>query len=89
MSSLDWIEQASCTQHDPEIWFTGKRGPNNDDSFRDAIEICLECPVLIECARWILRVEQGIVTEHRFGIFAGMTPGERMAKEWRTMRRAS
>jgi hypothetical protein len=88
-TDFDWMDKASCRKFDPDIWFTGRRGPNNHDQYDDAIEICLGCPVLLNCEKYILRLERNVSVQYRYGIYAGMTVEDRLAMESRRLRRAS
>lgn len=41
-ANTDWMSSALCAEHDPEIWFDGKRR-------KEARQICAECPVAAKC----------------------------------------
>lgn len=66
---------------DPDGWFSLNRGFNIKDSYDNLAvvrEICDACPVKNLC------LEYAVEQREEFGIFGGMTPGER-----RQLRRAS
>lgn len=51
-----WMEDASCRQTDPELWF-----PDLGSNANDAKAICRQCPVLAECLAYALEhQEEGI-----------------------------
>lgn len=61
-----WMEQAICSQTDPEAFFPEKGG-----STREAKAICVGCPVRETCLEWALAKGE------RFGIFGGKSERER------------
>lgn len=86
-AALDWQADAACRGHDLNIMFprtprhyppieTGKHRSQNCPLCK-AKEICRTCPVLIDCGLYILRIESSTGAAGRWGIWAGMTPGER------------
>ena len=66
----DWVIDAECRKYDPELFF--ELGNNGRDRRRIAYAkwICKHCPVIELCLRDNIAVP--------YGIFAGMTPGERL-----------
>lgn len=67
MSAEDkWVERALCAQTDPEAFFPDKGG-----SVRAAKQVCVECPVRLDCLQWALD------NDERFGVFGGLTERER------------
>ena len=64
-----WRQQGICSQTDPDIWFPGA---GQTTQARLAIELCLQCPVRIECLEAALTSED----EER-GICGGTTMKER------------
>ena len=70
----EWMERASCVNHDPEKFFP-ERG-NTEARTEDAKRICLtQCSVRIQCLARVLAQEKG--TSRRYGIVGGMSPTER------------
>lgn len=61
-----WMDDALCTQVDPEAFFPPKGGSN-----RDAKKLCAECPVRAECLAYALE------NDERFGIWGGLSPRDR------------
>jgi Transcription factor WhiB. len=65
--------QVGC-MNAPEEWFTTSKSFNITDSYDNLAmvrEICNECPVKNLC------LEYAIEQQEDFGVFGGMTPGER------------
>lgn len=66
-----WIEQASCLNHDPELFFpVGTTGPAVVQAER-AKTVCAGCPVRGECLRWALDTCQDA------GVWGGLDEEER------------
>lgn len=65
-----WQSRAACLDHDPETWFDEHRVP-------DALAICFDCPVRIECADAALDRETSRNSRH--GIWGGFDPDDRHA----------
>ena len=61
-----WHERALCIQTDPEAFYVEKGG-----STREAKRICLGCEVRSAC------LEYALENDERFGVWGGMSPGER------------
>ena len=59
-----WLSRAACVGHDPALWFPEGKGASTDE----AIAICEQCPVRVECAEW------AIAERFDVGIWAGLTP---------------
>lgn len=64
-----WRQQGICSQTDPDIWFPSA---GQSAQARLAIELCLQCPVRIECLEAALTAE-----EEEHGIWGGTTMKER------------
>lgn len=62
----DWMGQAECRKHDPELWWS------NDP--RPAQQICMSCPVIADCLKYALSL--GRVD----GVWGALTPEGR--KMW-------
>ena len=78
---MDWRDQAICRDApDADLWFpVGETGPAALQIF-EAKNVCRHCPVLAACGRWALDTKQ------LFGIWGGMTEGERDAVQRRIAR---
>lgn len=63
-----WQDDAACHAYNPDLWFPEWPKPNE---YRLARRICKGCPVREQCAQYAL--DNGI----RYGMFGGLTPGER------------
>ena len=64
MSDLDWLDEATCVDRDPEIFFT----PSFE---KDAKKICKTCPVAKQCL--LMALEK----EFEYGVWGGLTEKER------------
>jgi WhiB family redox-sensing transcriptional regulator len=69
----DWMAEGVCRSVDPEIWF-----PPRGDSNRTAKQICRKCSVRPEC------LEYALVHDERFGVWGGMSEGDRRKLKRRT-----
>lgn len=69
-----WTGEASCAEvgHGGDFWFVEKGG-----SVKDAKTICRDCPVRSECLQYALKNRES------FGIWGGLTQGERRRLERR------
>jgi len=69
------MNNASCTQHDPEWWFPvetgGTRAWSRTPEAMMARKICATCPAFDECRDYSLRFD------HIHGIWAGLDKHER------------
>lgn len=45
----DWMSQAECKNHDPEIFFPSPNGRPGELIYRQAQRICAACPVIVQC----------------------------------------
>jgi WhiB family redox-sensing transcriptional regulator len=72
-----WWESAACAGVDPELWH-----PNAGvgDAHPSRI-ICRICDVRTECRADIKRVEKGVPLQYRWGIWAGLDPGQRWLED--------
>ena len=67
----DWRHRAACHGEDPELFFPiGAAGPALAQIAR-AKQVCARCPVRATCLRFAL------VTGQDYGIWGGLTEGER------------
>lgn len=67
-ADLEWQDSALCAQTDPEAFYPEKGG-----STREAKRVCQACDVRSEC------LDYAIANNERFGIWGGLSEGERMA----------
>ena len=63
---MDWVEEATCRQVDPEVWFPDYQGQQ-----WDAVRICVQCPVQYDC------LTASFDDQEEFGVWGGMTQWER------------
>lgn len=71
-----WHADAACRDVDDRIFY-----PAKGEQPEPAKRICRTCDVRRECLDEILRIEQGAALTHRTGIWAGLTPRERVNLE--------
>jgi WhiB family redox-sensing transcriptional regulator len=71
----DWQLEGSCRQVNPEVFFhpEGERGSARRSRDSAAKEVCLGCPVLVQCREHALRVREP------YGVWGAMTEDEREA----------
>jgi len=81
-----WIKQAACRTKgvEPETFFPD----NNADGIEQARSICRACPVRLLCLEDCLRAEGGKGAHARHGVFAGLTPRQRVREAERRRDRA-
>jgi Transcription factor WhiB len=68
----EWRSSAACLGADVEVFFGDHRG------YARARAICRSCPVIEDCRRACDRAEGSSVRV--FGMYAGETPAERVAR---------
>jgi WhiB family redox-sensing transcriptional regulator len=69
-AALSWIAGAVCAQTDPEVFH-----PDKGLSARDARQVCVGCPVRVECLAYAMD------NDERFGVWGGLS--ERQRRELR------
>jgi WhiB family redox-sensing transcriptional regulator len=67
--STDWRAQARCRDYDPEVFYPF--GTELQAKSAEAIHVCHQCPVEIECRNWALTHGE------RFGVWGGMSEIDR------------
>ena len=67
----------ACADQDPELFYPVYAEPGYDEQVAAAKAVCRRCPVLEQCL-------ESPGARSQYGIFAGMTAGERYA--WRNAR---
>lgn len=75
MTADRWQDYAACAETDPELFFADANG--GSAVYEHARVICARCPVRLECLQYALRHEAGHDKSHRYGMYGGLTPGER------------
>jgi WhiB family redox-sensing transcriptional regulator len=71
---IEWAEQGACRSADPSIFFAPSNGETKAERLRreDAAKaVCQKCPVRPHC------LEHAIANDERYGIWGGLTDGER------------
>lgn len=67
MSERDeWVKLAACRDADPALFF-----PERGESSREAKQVCLSCPVRLEC------LEYALANGEKFGVWGGKSDKER------------
>lgn len=71
-----WQKNAACRTPgiDPDLFFPD----NNSEGIGEARAVCKRCPVRRACLEECLRAEGGKGAFARFGVFAGLTPRQRV-----------
>lgn len=69
-----WLLLAACRSVDPEIFFPD----NNVAGIEKARRICRSCLVIRDCLADCLREEGGSRVGSRWGVYAGLTPRQRV-----------
>ena len=71
----DWQLEGACRDVSPEVFFhpEGERGSARRSRDSAAKEVCLGCPVLVQCREHALRVREP------YGVWGAMTEDEREA----------
>ncbi len=69
----EWQLQGACRHVDPEVFFhpEGERGPRKAARDRAARTVCATCPVIAECRRHALAVQEP------YGVWGGLTIEDR------------
>src|SRR6187551_3836188 len=77
---MDWRHRAICRDEDPELFFpVGNSGPALLQ-IAEAKTVCRRCPVVSRCLSYALETNQS------FGVWGGMSEGEREALKRRNAR---
>lgn len=72
--SGNWQDRAACLRADPELFFpVGERARSDLDKIQAAKAFCVSCLVKEQCLEYALEKHED------FGIWGGMTEGERKA----------
>lgn len=65
-----WMDRANCRDDDPETYF-------DERSSGAALAACRYCPVREQCLAWALELEGALAASHRYGVYGGLTSGQR------------
>jgi Transcription factor WhiB. len=87
---IDWRELASCkgwAEKGVDPWFP--EHPAEPKAFETAARICAGCPVAQQCLDAAMDGEKSLHGRQRYGMYAGMTPGERYSLHLRKARQAA
>lgn len=71
MSGTSWMLRGACRKVDPELFHPDGETERYAAQIAEAKAVCAGCPVVLNCTAHILG------NPHEFGIWAGMTEGER------------
>jgi hypothetical protein len=71
------LDDGACIGHSPELWYADTRTPYDQDARALAIALCKGCPVRQACLDAALAAEGMVAGKQRFGIWGGLTPGQR------------
>jgi WhiB family transcriptional regulator, redox-sensing transcriptional regulator len=63
-----WWQRGLCRDYDPDLWFPSAERAN---AYSFPRKVCRTCPVKRQC------LEEALRADHRYGMFGGLTPGER------------
>jgi WhiB family redox-sensing transcriptional regulator len=75
-----WLSQGLCGDEDPELFFPdGEKGAVAREQIAQAKAVCAVCPVLAQCREWELTPTREGKLRNEFGVFAGLSAGERQA----------
>jgi WhiB family transcriptional regulator, redox-sensing transcriptional regulator len=68
---MQWLDQAACRDHDPELFFpVSEVGPSDEQTDR-AKAVCRTCPVVLDCLKWA--IESAIPD----GVWGGLAEAQR------------
>jgi WhiB family redox-sensing transcriptional regulator len=73
-SELLWQEKAICKGLTSKFFAPDIRVKIRASFYREAIEVCKQCPVIKECGEYALK------EEIMHGVWGGMTPNDRRAE---------
>ncbi len=75
---LSWQTHAACVGQ-PERWFFPNGGGSAATAaYRKGRQVCAHCPVRERCLIEAMRMEGWLDAQWRFGLWGGLTPGERV-----------
>ena len=71
----DWQLEGACRRVSPEVFFhpEGERGTARRSRDTAAKQVCLGCPVLVQCR------EHALAVREPYGVWGGLTEDEREA----------
>ncbi len=79
-----WQTRAACIGQ-PERWFFPDGGGTNATyAYAKGRRVCAHCPVRARCLAEAMQLEGWLDAQWRFGLWGGLTPGERVELMRRT-----
>jgi hypothetical protein len=75
-------------RRDPDAWFAGSDHTDRQVERAEARALCGGCEAQPACLDAALRFEVGKNRHYRYGVWGGMTPGERVREDQRRRRPA-
>ncbi len=83
-ASASWQMRGACVGQ-PERWFfPDGGGPNANYAYAKGRRVCARCPVRVLCLTEAIKLEGRLDQQWRFGLWGGLTPGERVELMRRT-----
>ncbi len=84
VSTAGWQTHGACIGQ-PERWFFPNGGGTNaTHAYNKGRQVCAHCPVRNRCLTEAMRMEGWLDAQWRFGLWGGLTPGERVELMRRT-----
>ncbi len=77
-ASSSWQTRAACTGQPEEWFFPDGGGSAATARYRKGQQVCAHCPVRARCLGEAIRMEGWLDAQWRFGLWGGLTPGERV-----------
>ena len=75
-----WWEKGNCVGASTETMFPEQCIITSERVFREALDLCKNCVVRLECLQFAMEMESG--QRCRYGVWGGMTPRQRWSM-WR------
>jgi WhiB family redox-sensing transcriptional regulator len=73
VKDMSWLDSAACRGVNPEVFFPIKTGNGARREAAEAILICRECPVILQCRLYARTAARG------FGVWGGHLRSSRKA----------
>lgn len=73
----DWLDDAACAGLPVDLWFPGVHSTPGFPAGDQALAICQDCPVKIQCLLSALQEEMQDSQSSIFGIRGGLSPKDR------------
>lgn len=71
--NTEWMDQAACRSHDPELFFPAGNIGKALPKLRQALSVCGQCPVRRDCLEFAFRTGQ------EYGVWGGASEEDRGA----------